>query len=91
MARIVINEAGRFMRLLFLNNNYHLVHHDLPKLPWYLIPRVYRADRDAYLARSGGFIQPGYVAQARRFAWTPTDPAVHPSEAALRARLERQP
>lgn len=32
--RIVINEAGSVMRLLFLNNNYHLVHHDLPHLPW---------------------------------------------------------
>jgi fatty acid desaturase len=89
--RIVINEAGWFMRLLFLNNNYHLVHHDLPKLPWYLIPRVYRAHRAAYLARNDGFIQPGYVAQARQFAWTPTDPAVHPGEAALLARVERRP
>ena len=28
--RTVINEAGWFWRLLFLNNNYHAVHHDLP-------------------------------------------------------------
>ena len=89
--RIVINEAGWFMRLLFLNNNYHLVHHDLPKLPWYLIPRVYRADRTAYLARCAGFLQPGYTAQAIRYAWTPTDEAVHPIESALLARVERQP
>jgi fatty acid desaturase len=89
--RIVINEAGLFMRLLFLNNNYHLVHHDLPKLPWYLIPRVYRAHRDAYLARNQGFVQHGYTKQARQYAFSPTDPAVHPSEAALLARLERQP
>lgn len=89
--RIVINEAGWFMRLLFLNNNYHLVHHDLPKLPWYLIPRVYRAHRAAYLERCDGFVQPGYAAQALRYAWTPTDAAVHPIEAALLARVERQP
>lgn len=89
--RIVINEAGWFMRLLFLNNNYHLVHHDLPRLPWYLIPRVYRAHRAAYLERCAGFVQPGYATQALRYAWTPTDAAVHPIEAALLARVERQP
>lgn len=89
--RIVINEAGWFMRLLFLNNNYHLVHHDLPKLPWYLIPRVYQAHRAAYLERCADFVQPGYAAQALRYAWTPTDEAVHPIEAALLARVERQP
>lgn len=89
--RIVINEAGGFMRLLFLNNNYHLVHHDLPKLPWYLIPRVYRAHRAAYLDRCDGFLQPGYTAQALRYALTPTDAAVHPIESALLARVERQP
>lgn len=89
--RIVINEAGGFMRLLFLNNNYHLVHHDLPRLPWYLIPRVYRAHRAAYLERCDGFLQPGYTAQALRYALTPTDAAVHPIESALLARVERQP
>lgn len=79
--RIVINEAGWFFRLLFLNNNYHLVHHDMPQLPWYLIGRVYRANRAAYLARCGQFYFPGYLALARRFAWRPTDSAVHPQEA----------
>lgn len=43
--RIVLNEADPLLLLLFLNNNLHLVHHDLPSLPWYLLPRVYRARR----------------------------------------------
>jgi fatty acid desaturase len=30
LARSVINEAGLFWRVLFLNLNYHSVHHDLP-------------------------------------------------------------
>ena len=76
--RIVINEAAWPMRLLYLNNNYHLVHHDLPGLPWYLLARVYRADRDAYLARCGGFHIPGYVDLMRRFGFTPVDAPVHP-------------
>jgi fatty acid desaturase len=88
--RIVVHECGWFMRLLFLNNNYHLVHHDLPKLPWYLIPRAYRAQRVTYQARNGGFVQTGYLQQARQFALTPTDGAVHPNAADLLARLERR-
>ncbi len=76
--RIAINEASWPMRLLYLNNNYHLVHHDMPGLPWYLLARVYWADRDAYLARCGGFRLAGYVDLARRFGLTPVDAPVHP-------------
>lgn len=76
--RIAINEASLPMRLLYLNNNYHLVHHDLPGLPWYLLKRVYQADRDAYIARCGGFRLGGYLELARRFGLTPVDAPVHP-------------
>ncbi|AVR97295.1 fatty acid desaturase [Pseudoduganella armeniaca] len=76
--RIVLNEAGFVPRLLFLNNNLHLVHHDLPSLPWYLLPRVYRARRADYLARSGGFHVAGYGELMRRHGFTPVDAPVHP-------------
>lgn len=76
--RIVINEAGPVMRLLFLNNNYHLVHHDLPHLPWYLIPRVYRDDRSAYLQRCNGFLLSGYLELMRSNGFTPIDAPHHP-------------
>ncbi|HEX8883419.1 MAG TPA: fatty acid desaturase [Noviherbaspirillum sp.] len=76
--RIVINEAGAFMRLLFLNNNYHLVHHDLPHLPWYLIGVVYRDNRDAYLCRCNGFLLQGYGDVVRRYGFKPVDEPPHP-------------
>ncbi|WBR99987.1 fatty acid desaturase [Pseudoduganella sp. SL102] len=76
--RIVLNEAGPILRLLFLNNNLHLVHHDLPSLPWYLLPRVYRARRAAYQARSGGFHVQGYAGLMRRYGLRPVDAPVHP-------------
>lgn len=76
--RIVLNEAGWFFSVLFLNNNLHLVHHDFPSLPWYLLPRVYRARRDAYIARSGGFYVRGYGELMRRFGFTAVDAPVHP-------------
>ena len=65
-------------RLLFLNNNLHLVHHDLPGLPWYLLPRVYSASRRAYRRRSGDFHLPGYGRLWRRHGWRPVDAPVHP-------------
>jgi fatty acid desaturase len=76
--RIVLNEGGPVLRLLFLNNNLHLVHHDLPSLPWYLLPKVYRARRAAYTARSGGFHLPGYGGLMRRYGFSAIDAPVHP-------------
>lgn len=77
-ARIAINEAGIVMRLLYLNNNYHLVHHDLPGLPWFHLPLAYRLRRDDYQSKCGGFVVDGYVALLRRYAWRATDAPAHP-------------
>ncbi|ABE34945.1 fatty acid desaturase family protein [Paraburkholderia xenovorans LB400] len=66
--RTVINEAAWFWRLLFLNNNYHLVHHDLPHVPWFALRRVYEASREQYVARSGGFLVRGYSEWLRLYA-----------------------
>ncbi|WP_109481252.1 fatty acid desaturase [Paraburkholderia sp. C35] len=83
--RTVINEAGLLMRLLYLNNNYHLVHHDLPHLPWYQLPRAYRMRREAYAAKNGGFvIHGGYWELLTRYALHETDFPVFP-------RLVEQP
>ncbi|NWB87598.1 MULTISPECIES: fatty acid desaturase [Pseudomonas] len=76
--RTVLNEAGWPWRWLFLNLNLHLVHHDLPKLPWYFLPRVYYARRDAWLARSGGYLVKGYGELARRHALQVVDSPRHP-------------
>ncbi|PUA18024.1 fatty acid desaturase [Glaciimonas sp. PCH181] len=76
--RSVINEAAWPMRMLFLNNNYHLVHHDLPGLPWYLLGRVYQDDRAAYLDRSGDFHVHGYSQLMRDYGFQQIDDPLHP-------------
>jgi fatty acid desaturase len=82
--RTVINEAGFFWRLLYLNNNYHVVHHAYPTLAWYRIPAAYAADRQGYRLRNQGFVLPGYGWLLRKFAWTPVDsPVLAEPEAAL--------
>lgn len=76
--RCVLNEAEWPLRWLFLHNNLHLVHHDLPGVPWFLLPTIYRRRRDAYIARSGHFLEAGYVPLARRHAVSAVDAPWHP-------------
>jgi fatty acid desaturase len=71
--RTVINEAALPWRLLYLNNNFHVVHHAYPQLPWYQIPARYAAERAAWQAGNGGFVLPGYWHLIRNFAWRTID------------------
>jgi fatty acid desaturase len=79
--RVVINEAGLFWRILYLNNNYHAVHHQRPDLPWYLLRRFYLAHRAEVLQRNGGFVIPGYLCLMKRHAMTTVDSPIHPMAA----------
>jgi fatty acid desaturase len=76
--RIVVNEASLPWRLLFLNNNYHAVHHAQPSLPWYAIPQAYKAQRDHFVQSTGGFLVRGYLRLFVSHAFSPIDhPAQH--------------
>jgi len=79
--RVVINEAGWFWRVLYLNNNYHAVHHERPDLPWFRVRRHYLAHREDVLQRNGGFLVPGYLQLARRHAVQAVDTPIHPTPA----------
>lgn len=78
LARSVINEAGLFWRVLFLNLNYHSVHHDLPGVPWYGLKAIYLHSRDAYQQRNHGFLVKGYGEWLRHFWGKSVDVSVHP-------------
>ncbi|MFJ2712256.1 fatty acid desaturase [Pseudomonas sp. NPDC087346] len=76
--RTVLNEAGWPWRWLFLNLNFHLVHHDLPGLAWYDLPTVYYTRREQWQARSGGFLVQGYGQLWRQNGFKPIDSPQHP-------------
>ena len=86
--RTVLNEAAWFWRLLFLNNNYHLVHHDLPHVPWFALRGVYKASRQEYVARSGGFLVQGYSEWLKLYAFAPV---AHPAHDDLSGNLHGNP
>ncbi|MDG0025859.1 fatty acid desaturase [Trinickia sp. Y13] len=77
--RTVVNRAALPWRLLFLNNNFHAVHHHLPGVPWYALGVVYRGRADDYRRRSGEYVVDGYQQWLRQFALKPRSPLIHPS------------
>lgn len=76
--RSAINEAALPWRLLFLNLNYHSVHHDLPGVPWYGLRKIYLQDRELYQRRNHGFVVKGYREWWRKYRFRPVDVTVHP-------------
>ncbi len=75
--RTAIVEGGLIWRLLFLNNNLHVLHHAHPGLPWYAIGRRYKVERVALRASHGGQVFSGYAAVARRYLFQPKDHPVN--------------
>ncbi|MGR3492527.1 MAG: fatty acid desaturase [Shimia sp.] len=76
--RSVIVEDRGLLALLFLNNNLHVVHHMHPSVPWYRLPRLFRANRDRYLGRNGGYYFASYAEVFRRYWRRAKDPVAHP-------------
>lgn len=66
------------LALLFLNNNLHLVHHKLPTVAWYRLPKLFRERRAEWAAMSGNYVYPGYFALLKAFAFRAKEPVVHP-------------
>ena len=77
-ARTVIIESRGPLSLLFLNNNFHVVHHMHPGVPWYRLPGLYFGNRDHYLRRNDGYRYAGYAEIFRQFLFRAKDPVPHP-------------
>ncbi|MCC6304785.1 MAG: fatty acid desaturase [Rhodobacteraceae bacterium] len=76
--RSVIVEDRGPLAFLFLNNNFHAVHHAHPGVPWYRLPAFYAARRDRFLALNEGYRYPSYGAIFRRHLLAAKDPVPHP-------------
>jgi fatty acid desaturase len=76
--RTAIVEKSWILGPLFLFNNLHVAHHMRHTLPWYALPRWYRANRTALIARNGGLVYNGYFDVIWRYLLRPHDQALHP-------------
>lgn len=74
---VVIEDRGP-LALLFLNNNLHVVHHVHPRVPWYRLPEVYRANPERYLGMNGGYRFRSYAEIFGRYLFQTKDPVSHP-------------
>lgn len=74
---VVIEDRGP-LALLFLNNNLHVVHHMHPKVAWYDLPALFRANREKYLTRNDGYYYRSYGEIFARHFLRAKDPVPHP-------------
>ncbi len=74
----IVEDPSGLFGLLFLNNNLHFVHHNLPTAPWYELPGKYREEKMQYRALNGGYIFPSYLDLARRYLLRSKAPVAHP-------------
>lgn len=77
-ARTVVIEDRGFFALLFLNNNFHLVHHAHPQVAWYKLPAFYEKRREDFLRLNLGYVYPNYRAIFRKYFFRAKDPIPHP-------------
>lgn len=74
---IVIEDRGP-LAFLFLNNNFHMVHHMHPRVPWYQLPALYFARRSRFLQRNQDYVLPSYRSLFAKYLFRAKDPVVHP-------------
>jgi fatty acid desaturase len=74
---VVVEDRGP-LALLFLNNNFHAVHHASPRVAWYRLPALYRARRDEVLRRNRGYRYGSYREVFMSYFLRAKDPVPHP-------------
>ncbi len=74
---VVVDDRGP-LAFLFLNNNFHLVHHMQPEIPWYQLPNLFDENREKYLKRNEGYLYKNYFEIFRKYSFFRKDPVPHP-------------
>jgi len=74
---VVIEDRGP-LSLIFLNNNFHVVHHMHPTVAWYNLPQIYFTNPERYLDRNDGYRYRNYAEIFARHFFRAKDPVPHP-------------
>lgn len=76
--RTVIIEDRGPLAFLFLNNNYHALHHMKPGTPWYALPALYMENREKILERNLGYSYRSYATVMAKYLFRAKEPVAHP-------------
>jgi len=76
--RIAIVEHSWLLGPLYLFNNLHSLHHEMPGIPWYRYHAHYGTQRARLIAENGGLVYCTYFDVARRYLFRPHDALGHP-------------
>jgi len=76
--RTAIIEDRGLLAFLFLNNNFHAVHHIHPRIAWYHLPKLYFDNKADYQRRNHGYVYRSYGQVFRQYLWRRKDPVPHP-------------
>ncbi len=76
---VIVDRVGP-LSLLYLSNNLHALHHERPGLPWFVLSKIYRANRESVLERNGGYRFSSYFEVFRRYFVSIRDHPVHPND-----------
>jgi fatty acid desaturase len=76
--RSVIVEDRSLLAFLFLNNNFHAVHHAHPNIAWYNLPASFHAQREKFLHQNNDFYFKNYLAVFSQFFTREKDGVAHP-------------
>ena len=74
---VVIEDRG-ILAFLFLNNNFHAVHHMHPQVAWYDLPTLYRARKGRFLRVNQDYVYRSYGQVFARYFLRAKDPVAHP-------------
>jgi fatty acid desaturase len=77
-ARTVIIEDRGPLSYLFLNNNFHVVHHCQPSVAWYKLPGIYFEKRAYFQRRNESYVYRSYGEIFRKYLLSAKDPVPHP-------------
>ena len=80
--RSIVVEGSPVSQLLYLNNNFHWVHHENPGLPWYQLPAVFEERKESILQSNGNFYYSGYFDILRRIWKDKLINPIHPNSVA---------
>ena len=61
-----------------LNNNYHVVHHSHPYIPWYNLPSVFELNKEKFLKSNDNYYYKNYFIVFKKYLLVKKEKLIHP-------------